>query len=191
MDTFQPLADTLFVRLAWTSAQATLLIGALWLLGRWLPRLSPAIRCMLWWILSVQLVVGTPLAMPLLPSASSSDPAMATRHRVASIPASVEATPPAELVAASAPPSSAMTITQTSPPASVPPHPLPWRSFVMALWLVGLCAQWLLVARQWHKTRRVLRESTPLHDRALQAQCALRARIQGLRHCPSLRVSPA
>lgn len=196
MDTIQPLADTLLARLAWTSAQATLLIGALWLLGRWLPRLSPAIRCMLWWVLSVQLIVGlvvsTPVALPLLSSASPNDSVVATTSdRVTPIPPSVETTTPSEFVAASAPPSSAMMTAQTTTPTSIPPRPFPWRSFVMAFWLVGLLAQLLLVARQWQKARRVLRESTPLHDEALQTQCSQQARIQGLRHCPQLRVSPA
>jgi bla regulator protein BlaR1 len=196
MDAIHTLTDTLLVRLAWTSAQATLLIGALWLLGRWMPRLSPAIRCMLWWVLSVQLIVGlvanTPVALPLLSAVPHSGfTTAANSHRVTPMATLAESTTPSKFVAASTPTSSAMTTTQMTTGTSMPARPFPWRSFVVTLWLVGLFAQLLLVARQWQKAHRVLRESTPLHDEALQAQCSQQARMLGLQHCPQLRVSDA
>ncbi|MGH8158938.1 MAG: M56 family metallopeptidase [Rhodanobacter sp.] len=206
MDAIQTLTDTLLVRLAWTSAQATLLIGALWLLGRWIPRLSPAIRCMLWWVLSVQLIVGlvasTPVALPLLSAVPHTGPMTASSmtadfitatdsHRVTPMTPSTKSTAPSEFVAAATPPSSTMATTPATTPTSMPARSFPWRSFVVTLWLVGLLVQLLLVARQWLKARHVLRESTPLHDEALQAQCSQQARMLGLHRCPQLRVSHA
>ena len=196
MSAIHTLTDTLLIRLAWTSAQAVLLIGALWLLGRWMPRLSPAIRCMLWWILSVQLIVGlvasTPVELPLLspPSPPASISATASQQATAIAP-SDEATTPSEVAAPSLPTVSTMTTAQTTTPAPMPTHPFPWRSFMVSLWLVGLLAQLFLVARQWRKTRQLLRESTPLHDATLQAACAEQARMLDLRQCPQLRVSHA
>ncbi len=189
MNAIHTLTDTLLIRLAWTSAQAILLIGALWLLGRWMPRLSPAIRCMLWWILSVQLIVGlvasTPVELPLLSPASPPASIAATASQ------QVTAIARSEVAGPSLPTTSTMATAQTTTPASMPTRPFPWRSFAVSLWLAGLLAQLLLVARQWRKTRQLLRESTPLHDATLQAACVQQVRMLGLRHCPQLRVSHA
>ena len=195
MDAIHTLTDTLLIRLAWTSAQATLLIGALWLLGRSMPRLSPAIRCMLWWVLSVQLIVGlvvnTPVKLPLLSQALPPVPiAMASRQTTA-LASSDESTTSSEVVGPSLPTASTMTTAQMATHTSTPARSFPWRSFVVSLWLAGLLAQLLLVARQWRKTRRVLCESTPLHDETLQSACSQQARMLGLRHCPQLRMSHA
>jgi bla regulator protein blaR1 len=188
MNTIDMLADTLLVRLAWTCAQATLLIGALWLLGRWMPRLSPAIRCMLWWLLAAQLLVGlvasTPVRIPLL-SPAPRDTAMVTwadLHSTATTPLTRPMTP-SELAAAS--PSSATAITST------PNSSFHWQRLLLTLWLAGLFVQLLLVARQWLWARTVLRGSVPLHDEALQALCAQQAHGLGLRRCPQLRMSAA
>jgi len=70
MDGYFRFADLLLDRLVWTSIQAAALIGAVWLLCRWLPRWSPAMRCLLWWLVGLQLmlglVLGRPLELPLL-----------------------------------------------------------------------------------------------------------------------------
>ncbi|OOG48522.1 M56 family metallopeptidase [Rhodanobacter sp. C01] len=196
MDTIHTLTDTLLTRLAWTSAQAVLLIGALWLLGRLIPRLSPAIRCMLWWVLSVQLIVGlvvsTPVKLPLLSPASPSASFTATANQqTTAIAPMAESTVSPEVAGPSLPTTPAITTAQSTTPMSTPTRSFPWRSFMVTMWLAGLLAQLLLVARQWRKTRRVLRESTPLHDATLQAACVQQVRMLGLRHCPQLRVSHA
>jgi len=188
MNVIDTLADTLLVRLAWTSAQATLLIGALWLLGRWMPRLSPAIRCMLWWLLGAQLLVGltasSPVQLPLL-SATSHEASMVlpAADPITSITAQSESIPPSEFAATS--PSSTATLPSTSAVAAAPR----WQLWVLAPWLAGLLVQLLLVARQWLWARAVLRDSVPLHDETLQALCAQQARLLGLRRCPQLRMS--
>ena len=196
MDAIHTLTDTLLIRLAWTSAQATLLIGALWLLGRSMPRLSPAIRCMLWWVLSVQLIVGlvvnTPVKLPLLSQALPpvTIAAMASRQ-TAALASSDESMTPSEVAAPFLPTASAMTTAQMTTHTSMSTRPFPLRSFVVTLWLTGLFVQLLLVTRQWRKTRQVLRKSMPLRDETLQATCSQQARLLGLRRCPQLRVSHA
>ena len=188
MNTIDMLADTLLVRLAWTGAQATLLIGALWLLGRWMPRLSPSIRCMLWWLLAVQLLVGlvasTPVRLPLL-STSSHDAAMVTPTDLGSTTTIPLAEPMAPPELAATPPLSATSTLSTTTSS------FHWQRLLLALWLAGLLVQLLLVARQWLWARTVLRESVPLHDETLQALCGQQAHALGLRRCPQLRISLA
>src|SRR5579859_2181895 len=70
MLTLASFAQEAVARLAWTSLQATLLVGAVWLINRQLPRLSASARSLLWWLVGVQLLLGlalpTPVAIPLL-----------------------------------------------------------------------------------------------------------------------------
>ena len=191
MNAFDTLADTLLVRLAWSSAQATLLIGALWLLGRWMPRLSPAIRCMLWWLLGMQLLVGlvisTPVQLPLL-SSSSHGTAIATLgdHPVIPMTPLTESTVPSDFAARSPTTTPSTTVIASTATASF--H---WQRWVLTLWLAGLLVQLLLAARLWLSARAVLRESVPLHDESLQALCAQQASLLGLHRCPQLRLSLA
>jgi bla regulator protein BlaR1 len=70
MDMLDTLTGTLLTRLAWTSAQAVLLITVVWLISRLLPRLTSALRCMLWWLVGMQLIIGlcwgSAVELPLL-----------------------------------------------------------------------------------------------------------------------------
>ena len=70
MDTLTRVAGERVGRLAWTSLQACLLIAAVALLLRLVPRLSAAMRSALWWLVGLQLLLGLawnrPLALPLL-----------------------------------------------------------------------------------------------------------------------------
>ena len=70
MHALDELAHTLLLRLAWSSLQAVLLIALLVLLIHLLPRLSAALRCTLWWLVGLQLIVGlvwhAPLQLALL-----------------------------------------------------------------------------------------------------------------------------
>jgi bla regulator protein blaR1 len=187
MNAIDTLADTLLMRLAWTSVQATLLIGALWLLGRWMPRLSPAIRCTLWWLLAAQLLVGllasTSVRLPLLSSTPHATFVAASSGQEVTASLSDQPTAPSVFAAPSTP---ATAVEQSTIVGSW--H---WQRLLLALWAAGLFVQLLLVARQWQRARIVLRESVPLHDDALQVLCAQQARALGLRRCPQLRMSSA
>jgi beta-lactamase regulating signal transducer with metallopeptidase domain len=186
MNAIDTLAQTLLVRLAWTSAQATVLIGVLWLLGRWLPRLSPALRCLLWWLLGVQLIVGlgvaTPVELPLLATMQGSPTASAPADAAVDVASAM----PSPAAMALAPADAATADRAMRSPATA----IHWTTVLAALWLAGLLLQLGRATRQWRTARVVLRASSPLRDATLQATCAEQARALGLRHCPRLRVSP-
>jgi bla regulator protein blaR1 len=169
------LIDTLLERLAWTSLQAVLLFAIVWLLIRFVPRLTPAVRCMLWWLLGAQLVlglaIGSPLRLPLLKPES--------RDVV------INAMPASDAWVQVTHSSTSNVLPVTPPPGT----PFDWRIALLALWGAGLALQLLLMLRQGIETRRTLRASRPLNDAALQALCQRQAQELGLRRCPQLRVS--
>ena len=174
MDALDHFSDILLTRLVWTSIQAGLLIGAVYLAGRLWPRLSAAMRCMLWWLVGAQLLLGllwhAPLELPLLS------------------PAPLEATGPAALPVAFF--ATTATAHAALPSIASPATPaLSWRTGVALSWLAVVLLQALIALRQWRRARRMLRESQALHDAALQMLCARQARQLGLRRCPR-RSSP-
>jgi bla regulator protein blaR1 len=182
MDTLAALVDTLFVRLAWTTAQATLLIGALWLLGRLVPRLAPAMRCMLWWLVAAQLLLGLLVSNPvplrwLKPTVEHTPDThvvvMNTVHGAVNSTVTVQTLPGDHA-------SSAFDLVASS---------WTWRETVLALWLLVIAAQLYVVIRQWRESRKLLRDATPMQDESLRQLCAQQARVLGLRHCPPLLLS--
>lgn len=181
MVTLNHLADVLLTRFAWTSIQAVLLIGTVYLIGRLLPRLSAAMRCMLWWLVGAQLLLGllwsAPVRLPLLSPASVSTTVVTGRQ-----PATHFATT-MPVMAQDAGRPSVQTIS--------PPTTMSWRTGMATLWLAALLVQVILAMRQWRQSRRVLRESQPLHDTSLQTLCTRHAQMLGLRTAPRLRASAA
>lgn len=186
MDVYSRFADVLLDRLAGTSIQAIALIGAVWLLCRWLPRWSPAMRCLLWWLVGAQLVLGLalgrPLELPLLApdtaAVTASDDG-ADAHLAAFHPAHVDQAPFVSAPSA---------VTSHATPAA-PPAPWPWRETLAAMWLLAMAAQAVAALREWRETRAVIRAAEPIDDPALLAQCAEQARELGLRRCPAVRRS--
>ena len=181
MDAYLPFAGALIDRLVWTSIQAAALIGAVWLLCRWLPRWSPAMRCLLWWLVGLQLVLGLalgrPLELPLLapPHVSAPAPqAYGTANR-----ASVSGSP---WIPAPAPVTVAMTEDADAPAAGS----LPWREVLASLWLIAMAFQIVAAWREWRETRAVIRAAEPVLDASLREQCIEQARALGLRRCPQL-----
>jgi beta-lactamase regulating signal transducer with metallopeptidase domain len=179
MDALDSFADILLTRLLWTSVQAAVLIGAIYLLGRCWPRLPATMRCTLWWLVGAQLLLGllwhAPLELPLLSPVP--------------LEAATPAIPPAAFSATAA------TLGNLAPsalPVAAPTMPtLSWRSGIALAWLAVVLLQALVALRQWRRSRRLLRASEPLRDASLQALCARQARQLGLRRCPRLRVSDA
>ena len=186
MDMLMHLLDILFARLAWTAAQATLLIGALWLLTRYLPRLSPAMRCMLWWLVGLQLVLGVAISTPVelhwlkapAPVVEVVAP-MATTH--------------APVIAQDSPITAPVLVHEPSTPTVAAPalSTWSWPEAIIAAWLLGVLLQSLRVTRHWRESRILLRSAKPVRDDALQAMFAEQARKLGLRRMPRLRTSDA
>jgi bla regulator protein blaR1 len=185
MDTFASFIDTLFVRLVWTAGQATVLIGVVWLLGRSLPRLSPAIRCMLWWLVALQLVLGMTVGTPfeLHWKASSVDaPTTITSHIMREVHDDIARMPVATHAISASDTSTALP--QVGPAWS-------WPKVIVLLWLLGVLLQVLFAIKQWRESRALVHGAQPMHDTALHALCAEQAHLVGLRHIPHMRVSDA
>src|ERR1700726_4490605 len=68
-------APALLRQLAQASLMGTLFVLAVWLLCRLAPRLPAGLRCALWWLACLKLLLGlagpSPLALPLLPPAAA------------------------------------------------------------------------------------------------------------------------
>lgn len=196
MTSLPSLMDALLGRLGWTSLQAALLVGAIWLICRQLPRLSAATRSLLWWLVGAQLLLGlalpTPVALPLLaPAATEALP-------VVHLTPAPAFTPPSEyrvgnFAATAGNPATAEESTALPLSHAVVQKgtALPWRNMLLALWLAGVLLQAWAALRHWRDARAVLRASRVLDDANLQETCRSQAHAMGLRRCPSLRVSDA
>jgi beta-lactamase regulating signal transducer with metallopeptidase domain len=185
MSTLPHVIDTLLLRLAWTTGQTTVLIGLLGLLERYLRRLSPAMRCMLWWLVAAQLLLGltvsTPVELPWLP---------ATTDMAATI-----VYPTAEPTTNGWGVATTTTIVPMAYNTAWAPTQVvsawSWSPFIVALWLLGVLLHIAFAVKQWHESRALVRHSQPTRDATLQLLCAEQAHRLGLRQIPHLRVSDA
>ncbi|HEX7816529.1 M56 family metallopeptidase [Dyella sp.] len=173
------LFDTWLERMAWTSLQAVLLFGVVWLLARFLPRLTPAIRCMLWWLVGLQLLlglaVGSPLRLPLLKplATESATPTAMVRH---------DNQPVTVLRYDHADTAPVLTAKATS-------GSLDWRQWLFAAWAAGVLLQLLLVSRQALEAWRTVRAATPLREGPLFDAVREQSHAMGLHRHPALRLS--
>ncbi|HEX8779418.1 MAG TPA: M56 family metallopeptidase, partial [Rhodanobacter sp.] len=200
MTTPDHLAALLLERLAWTSLQAIVLVGAIALLLRAFPRLPAAARCALWWLVGLQVLLGlawqAPIRLPLLapPVAATAvaaapqrdAPVVEAAGRVpaeagaAHMAASTETLPAGSKIASAARAEAA--------PGWLAMH---WRVALATLWLVLLLAQAPALLRQHRQARRLRRAARPAAtDLALQARCTQQARRLGLPRAPVVLVSP-
>jgi len=199
MNLFRWMTESLFDRLIWTSLQAALLIGLVWLIVRLLPRLPAAMRSLLWWLVAAQLMLGlltvAPVPLPWLPAASghaAAAPADDSRNDTTTIETSADYVPAAWRL--STPSVTRVPAVSTAMRTALSPTVFTARNVRLALiwlWFAGVLAQLAWVARDWRMARAVLRDSLPLRDPQLQALCAERVAALNLRRVPALRVSPA
>ncbi|MBD8874404.1 M56 family metallopeptidase [Rhodanobacter sp. DHB23] len=186
MTTLDHLASTLLERLAWTSLQAAVLVVAVALLIRALPRLPAAARCALWWLVGLQVVLGlcwqAPIRLPLLaPPAVAEAPIAVVQtatdidhaavHRMA-----VHITMP-----------TAAGTSRDTPPGWLSSH---WRTTLIGAWLLLLLAQLPALLRAYRIARRLRRNASATTDAGLQMRCARQAHTLGLRRAPSVLASP-
>ena len=183
MSDLNTFTDAMFLQLAWTSLQATLLIGLVWLVCQLLPRLPATVRCALWWLVAAQLLVGlawqTPVTLPLL------------RSNPAAVVAAQASWPPVSMPISHTDSAEVVTSATHATKALTKPTPPSWSQILIALWLAGLAVQLTIAARQWERSRHLRGTSRPLHDPQLQALCRHQAIQLGLRICPELRVCHA
>ncbi|MGN6382476.1 MAG: M56 family metallopeptidase [Dyella sp.] len=187
MHALDVFAAMLLERLVWTSLQATVLIGAVAATIHWLQRLSATTRCLLWWLVSLQLLLGlvwhAPIALPLAPP----EPAAVSTITSAPLPTRNELQPSAGTVASTVTvattPSLAARVTQVAARHA--------RSALLAAWLAGLVLALVPLIAPWRRARARRRHSTPAADPTLLALCARRSRELGLARPPALRVCAA
>lgn len=176
MDSFSAFADTLLPRLAWTAGQATLLIAVLWLIMRYVPRLSPAMRCMLWWLVGAQLLLGIAIGTPVqLHWLQPAQPALPHTVVIQDVSESSGSVLPTQYVIAPASHASAWT----------------WSEAALLAWLAIVLLHAAFALRHWMQSRALVREARPATSASLQALCAQQARTLGMRRPPALRISDA
>ena len=179
---------SLLERLGWTSLQTALLVALVYGLCRALPSLSASTRCRLWWLVSLQAVLGLfwsqPLQLAWLPAPqavamSATDLAADAVHPMAPVlSANLLATAPIDQA-----PDIAATIGSGV-------SPMAWWALVLtALWLSGVLVMAWRTFGEWRQCRALLAASHPCEDAALVQALQLAADAHGLRRAPRLWMS--
>jgi beta-lactamase regulating signal transducer with metallopeptidase domain len=178
-------AASILEALARASVHGALFIAAVWLVCRLAPRLPASLKCALWWAACLKLLVGLvwiePVRLPVLPVAM-----MNVVGRVEPPPVRPDPTLQA----------TAFDVDSPSPGEGVgrvrergPGGEGPWREALAILWLAGLLTHLGLTAREFRRTRGVVRRSEPVRVGWITEMFTqLRARL-GLRRSPELRGS--
>ncbi len=192
MTTLDHLAALLLERLAWASLQAIVLVGAVALLIRLVPRLPAAARCALWWLVGLQVLLGlawqAPIRLPLLaPPTAATTPTVAAPQRSApDLAVAIDAG--ADHTATPAP--------TTTPNATVPADTTSgwlsahWRTALIAAWLLLLLAQLPALIREYVRAFRLRHAAQAVTDAGLRMRCARQAHAFGLRRMPTMLASP-
>ena len=169
-------------RLGWTSLQAVLLAGLVWGVCRAVPSLGAAARCRLWWLVSLQAVMGLfwtqPLQLAVLPApAAVSDTLSAGLAEAAYVHAPE---PSVQLLA------SGIGMVPADGFATATPW---WAMVLAALWLAGVLVMAWRTWGEWRHSRALLAAAVPCDDRALVHALQLAAEAHGLRRAPRLWMS--
>jgi len=172
MAAFERFADLMLSHLLWTSLQAAVLVATIALALRLLPRLPPAARCALWWLVALQVVLGlawqSPIRLPLL------SPPAVTAH----VGQHVTQADSAEAAGS----------VGLQPTTRGLQQRISWREGLLALWGLAVLAQASALVAERRRLRALLRGARRA-DAPLQQSCAELAKRAGLRRCPRLLVS--
>lgn len=177
MDTTMLIA--MLERLGWTSLQTVLLVALVYGVCRALPSLSAATRCRLWWLVSLQAVLGLfwsqPLQLAWLPAPQA---------------AAMSATDvAAEMVYPLAPEASAQLLAAMPMPAADVPAVAWWAVVLAALWMSGVVLMVLRTFGEWRRCRALLAAAYPCEDQALVQALQLASDAHGVRPAPRLWMS--
>lgn len=163
------------VRASWQGGAA---LALAWAASHAWPRMPPAMRCWLWRLAYLKLLVAhlsiTPVDLPLLPPAFSAPPAAATAGAPVSAPAAVVSE--REAPAARAPASG------TAMPSAA--------SGLLLLWLLGVGGSIGRGVWEWREVQRLRRVSEPIQGERVAAACAELCQRLGLHPAPQLLVTP-
>ncbi|MBA0283229.1 transmembrane BlaR protein [Stenotrophomonas maltophilia] len=166
-------------RLGWTSLQTVLLVALVYGLCRALPSLSAATRCRLWWLVSLQAVLGLFWSQPLQLAWLPAPQAVAmTATEVAT-----------EALHPLAPEASAQLLAAMPMPAAEVPAVAWWAVALAALWLSGVLLMALRTFGEWRRCRALLAAAYPCEDEALVQALQLAADAHGVRPAPRLWMS--
>ncbi len=169
----------LLERLGWTSLQTVLLVALVYGVCRALPSLSAATRCRLWWLVSLQAVLGLFWSQPLQLAWLPAPQAVAiTATDVA-----------ADLVYPLAPEASAQLLAAMPMPAADVPAVPWWTVALAALWMSGVLLMALRTFGEWRRCRALLAAAYPCEDQALVQALQLAADAHGVRPAPRLWMS--
>jgi beta-lactamase regulating signal transducer with metallopeptidase domain len=164
------------------SIEGALLAVGVWSLCRVVPRLPAAVRCGLWWLVCLRLVLGLaawrPVELPLLPAPPAPKAVAVTE----TAPRATVVLPAPRGVAAPA-----MTRIAAPPPAET--VRIPWLGLIGVLWLAGLLVQGVRTALQLRQARGLVRRSEPVPDPGVVELFAGLRRELGVR-AAEVRVSP-
>lgn len=184
LNTWAQTVSPLLWRACW---QGGLLILAVWLVMRCLPRLPASLRSALWWLTCVKLLLGLAWVAPVRV------PVLASPPIVAQAPVSDSAGFTSNLLTTLV--SHAKPYGQAAPIArdnvvSAAPAPAVARPSLLACgllaWLVGVLACCVVMARQLRFVRRIVRQATPIAEADLISQAREVANSLGLRRLPRL-----
>lgn len=166
-------------RLGWTSLQTVLLVALVYGLCRALPSLSAATRCRLWWLVSLQAVLGLfwsqPLQLAWLPAPQAV--AMTATDVAADLVYPLVPEASAELLA---------TMPMTAPDV---PAVAWWAVALAALWASGVLLTALRTFSEWRRCRALLAAAYPCEDEALVQALQLASDAHGVRPAPRLWMS--
>ncbi|WP_171958003.1 M56 family metallopeptidase [Stenotrophomonas maltophilia] len=166
-------------RLGWTSLQTVLLVALVYGVCRALPSLSAATRCRLWWLVSLQAVLGLfwsqPLQLAWLPA-----------PQVVAMTATDAA---ADLVYPLAPEASAQLLATIPMPAADTPAVAWWVIALAGLWMSGVLLTALRTFGEWRRCRALLAAAYPCEDQALVQALQLASDAHGVRPAPRLWMS--
>ncbi len=166
-------------RLGWTSLQTVLLVALVYGVCRALPSLSAATRCRLWWLVSLQAVLGLFWSQPLQLAWLPAPQAVAmTATDVA-----------ADLVYPLAPEASAQLLATMPVPAADVPAVAWWAVALAALWASGVLLMGLRTFGEWCRCRALLAAAYPCEDEALVQALQLASDAHGVRPAPRLWMS--
>jgi beta-lactamase regulating signal transducer with metallopeptidase domain len=174
-----PMLIPMLERLGWTSLQTVLLVALVYGLCRALPSLSAATRCRLWWLVSLQAVLGLfwsqPLQLAWLPAPQA----------VAMTATEVMT----ETLHPLAPEVSAQLLAAMPMPAADVPAVAWWAVALAALWLSGVLLMALRTVAEWRRCRALLAAAFPCEDEALVQALQLASDAHGVRPAPRLWMS--
>jgi beta-lactamase regulating signal transducer with metallopeptidase domain len=160
----QAIIELLLQRLLASSLQLTVLAVVVWILCRYMLRLSARDQCRLWWLVSLQAVAGLvldPIQLPWLPQTPATISASVRMEDQRSLP---------DLSAAT---------------ASV----YSWHLIMVLCWISGVMLMCWSTLRSWRLGQKMLRVSSPVADATMEQALRLAAAAHGVRKIPQLRLS--